>query len=106
MREKTLKFLGLMRRASALQAGENNAGEAVRGGKAKLLLLASDAGRYITGASDGARLRQRPGQTLGGARPRTIRGRRRRGRPPLFQSGTAQERNGQREKQEERKKED
>ena len=43
MREKTLKFLGLMRRASALQAGENNAGEAVRGGKAKLLLLASDA---------------------------------------------------------------
>ena len=57
MREKTLKFLGLMRRASALQAGENNAGEAVRGGKAKLLLLASDAGRYITGATimvDGA----------------------------------------------------
>ena len=50
MRETTLKFLGLMRRASALQAGENNAGEAVRGGKAKLLLLASDA-------SDNARRR-------------------------------------------------
>ena len=43
MREKTLKFLGLMRRANALQIGENNAGEAVRGGKAKLLLLAADA---------------------------------------------------------------
>lgn len=43
MREKILKFLGLMRRANALQIGENNAGEAVRGGKAKLLLLASDA---------------------------------------------------------------
>ncbi len=43
MREKTLKFLGLMRRANALQAGENNAGEAVRAGKAKLLLLADDA---------------------------------------------------------------
>ena len=50
MREKTLKFLGLMRRANALQAGENNTGEAVRAGKAKLLLLASDA-------SDNARKR-------------------------------------------------
>ena len=43
MKEKILKFLGLMRRANALQVGENNTGEAVRGGKAKLLLLASDA---------------------------------------------------------------
>ena len=43
MRERTLKFLGLMRRANALQVGENNAGEAVRAGKAKLLLLAADA---------------------------------------------------------------
>ena len=50
MREKTLKFLGLMRRANALQVGENNTGEAVRSGKAKLLLLASDA-------SDNARKR-------------------------------------------------
>ena len=50
MREKTLSFLGLMRRANALQAGENNTGEAVRAGKAKLLLLASDA-------SDNARKR-------------------------------------------------
>jgi ribosomal protein L7Ae-like RNA K-turn-binding protein len=50
MREKTLKFLGLMRRANALQVGENNTGEAVRSGKAKLLLLAEDA-------SDNARKR-------------------------------------------------
>lgn len=50
MREKTLIFLGLMRRANALQAGESNTGEAVRGGRAKLLLLASDA-------SDNARKR-------------------------------------------------
>ena len=50
MREKTLNFLGLMRRANALQVGETNAGAAVRGGKAKLLLLASDA-------SDNARSR-------------------------------------------------
>ncbi len=50
MREKTLRFLGLIRRANALQAGENNTGEAVRGGKAKLLLLAADA-------SDNARRR-------------------------------------------------
>ena len=32
-----------MRRARALQAGENNTGETVRGGKAKLLLIAADA---------------------------------------------------------------
>ena len=50
MREKTLKCLGLMRRARALEPGENNSGEAVRGGRAKLLLLASDA-------SDNARKR-------------------------------------------------
>ncbi len=43
MREKTLKFLGLMRKAMALEPGENSSGEAVRGGKGKLLLLASDA---------------------------------------------------------------
>lgn len=50
MREKTLSLLGLMRRARALEPGEANTGNAVRGGKAKLLLLASDA-------SDNARRR-------------------------------------------------
>lgn len=43
MREKALNLLGLMRRANALDIGETNAGAAVRAGKAKLLLLASDA---------------------------------------------------------------
>ncbi len=43
MREKALNLLGLMRRANVIQIGETNTGAAVRGGKAKLLLLASDA---------------------------------------------------------------
>ena len=43
MREKALKLLGLMRRANAIQPGEDRAGEAVQAGKARLLLLASDA---------------------------------------------------------------
>ena len=53
MREKTLNFLGLMRRANALQVGETNAGAAVRGGKAKLLLLASDASDNARGRAEG-----------------------------------------------------
>lgn len=43
MEDKTLGLLGLMRRANALQIGEANTGAAVKAGKAKLLLLASDA---------------------------------------------------------------
>lgn len=50
MREKALKLLGLMRRANAIQIGEDNSGDAVCAGKARLLLLASDA-------SDNARRR-------------------------------------------------
>ena len=42
MREKTLKLLGLMRRAGAISPGEDQGGEAVRTGKAKLLLFAAD----------------------------------------------------------------
>ena len=52
MREKTLRLLGLMRRANAISVGETNTGGAVRAGKAKLLLLAADA-------SDNARSRAR-----------------------------------------------
>lgn len=52
MREKTLNLLGLMRKANAISVGETNTGGAVRAGKAKLLLLASDA-------SDNARSRAR-----------------------------------------------
>ena len=43
MREKALKLIGLMRRANALQPGEDRAGDAVQAGKARLLLVASDA---------------------------------------------------------------
>ena len=50
MREKALKLLGLMRRANAIQIGEDNSREALGAGKARLLLLASDA-------SDNARRR-------------------------------------------------
>ena len=43
MREKILNLLGMMRRANAITIGEDKASEIVRAGKAKLLLLASDA---------------------------------------------------------------
>ena len=43
MRERILGLLGLMRKARAAAIGETDTGAAVRGGKAKLLLLASDA---------------------------------------------------------------
>lgn len=43
MREKTLNLLGLMRRANAIAIGETNTGAAVKSGKARLLLTASDA---------------------------------------------------------------
>lgn len=40
---EVLRFLGLMRRAGRLSTGEESTGQAVRVGKARLLLLASDA---------------------------------------------------------------
>lgn len=43
MSEKILSLLGLMRKANSIEPGESNTGDAVHGGKAKLLLLASDA---------------------------------------------------------------
>ena len=42
MKVDILAFLGLMRRASALAIGEENASEAIGKGKARLLLLPSD----------------------------------------------------------------
>lgn len=42
MKEDILAFLGLMRRASALAIGEENASDAVGKGKARLLLLPGD----------------------------------------------------------------
>lgn len=50
MSEKSLNLLGMMRKAGAIEIGETNAGAACKGGKAKLLILASDA-------SDNARKR-------------------------------------------------
>lgn len=47
---RALNYLGIARKAGFLEVGEENTGAAVRGGKAKLLLLASDA-------SDNARSR-------------------------------------------------
>ena len=43
MRPEALGFLGLMRRAGKLSAGEEGVRQSVRAGKAKLILLASDA---------------------------------------------------------------
>ena len=43
MQSDLLRFLGLMRRAGKLSMGEQGTGQAARAGKAKLILLASDA---------------------------------------------------------------
>lgn len=43
MKEKALNYLGLMRKANAIEIGEKDTGSAVHAGKAKLVLLASDA---------------------------------------------------------------
>lgn len=42
MEDNILGLLGLMRRAAAIQAGEDNASGAIHAGRARLLLLASD----------------------------------------------------------------
>ena len=43
MEDKTLGLLGLMRRAGAIAIGMDNTADAVRAGKARLLLLSTDA---------------------------------------------------------------
>ena len=53
MSDKTLNLLGLMRKASAIELGETNAGAAVRAGKAKLLLLAQDASENAVHRAEG-----------------------------------------------------
>ncbi len=42
MEDKALGLLGLMRRASAIEIGEDNSATTVKAGKAKLLLLSAD----------------------------------------------------------------
>ena len=53
MRDKLLHLLGLMRRANALAVGEVNTGSTARAGKAKLLLLASDASENARRRAEG-----------------------------------------------------
>ena len=60
MPDEMLRFLGLMRRAGKLSVGEEGTGQAARAGKAKLILLASDA-------SDDARDRAEGFARRGGA---------------------------------------
>jgi len=42
MEDKALGLLGLMRRAGAIELGEDNSAETVKAGRAKLLILSSD----------------------------------------------------------------
>ena len=43
MDDRAIGLIGLMRRAGAIEIGEDNSGSAVSAGKAKLLLTAADA---------------------------------------------------------------
>ena len=43
MDDRAIGLIGLMRRAGAIEIGEDNSGSAVSTGKAKLLLTAADA---------------------------------------------------------------
>jgi len=60
MEDKALGLLGLMRRARALEAGTDNACQAVREGKAKLLIFSADitenARRKAENAAEGRRV--------------------------------------------------
>ncbi|NLV85836.1 MAG: 50S ribosomal protein L7 [Clostridiales bacterium] len=51
--DKTLGYLGLAKKAGALQSGETNSGAAVRAGKARVLLLASDASENARRRAEG-----------------------------------------------------
>lgn len=53
MSDRILNMLGMMRRANAIQIGETNTGATVRGGKAKLLLLAADASDNAKSRAEG-----------------------------------------------------
>ncbi len=77
MEDKALSLLGLMRRAGALQIGEDKAIDAVHSGKVRLLLLAEDASdrarRHAEAMTNGRRFqlvsthysREALGQALG-----------------------------------------
>lgn len=52
-RSEFLKFLGLMRRAGMLSVSEEGTGQAARAGKARLILVASDASANAVHRADG-----------------------------------------------------
>lgn len=64
MEDKALGLLGLMRRARAVEPGTDNACDAVRDGKAKLLILSADindnARRKAENVSNGRRVLVQP----------------------------------------------
>ena len=47
MDDRAIGLIGLMRRAGAIEIGEDNSGTAVSAGKAKLLLTAADASENV-----------------------------------------------------------
>lgn len=51
--DKTLGYLGIAKKAGALQTGETNSGAAVRAGKARVLLIASDASENARRRAEG-----------------------------------------------------
>ena len=53
MEDKSLGLLGLMRRAGALEIGEDNSALTVKSGKAKLLLLSSDVSESARRKAEG-----------------------------------------------------
>lgn len=48
-----LRYIGIARKAGAIEIGETNSGVAVRAGKAKLLILASDASDNAKARAEG-----------------------------------------------------
>ena len=48
-----LNYLGIAKKAGAIETGELNSGSAVRSGKAKLLVLAQDASENARGRAEG-----------------------------------------------------
>ena len=61
MSEQVLGFLGLMRRAGALAVGAEDAFDAARENKARVLVMAGDVAKNTEGSFPGAGNRDHPG---------------------------------------------
>ena len=70
MQSELLRFLGLMRRAGKLSVGEEGTGQAARAGKAKLILLASDASPNACDRAEG--FARRGGAIRRAGKPRAV----------------------------------